>query len=89
MDRSIIRLDNKVVQPNVIPEQDKSVIPKPPEGMTNEEIVELWFKEGAPVIHLADHVNCFDLAELLRGNVRPEYMAVIHSWVRLHDGSSD
>jgi hypothetical protein len=58
-------------------------------GMPVEKTIELWHREGGPVIHLGPEENCFDLAELLSNpNVKPEHLLAVKAWLeKLKQGS--
>ncbi|MBN2186015.1 MAG: AAA family ATPase [Dehalococcoidia bacterium] len=54
-------------------------------GMPVEKVIELWRKQGAPVIHLGTGENCLDLEKLLSNpNVKPEHLQAVWSWLNKH-----
>ena len=55
-------------------------------GMSAEKAIELWHKEGAPVIHLGPGENCEDLEKLLSNpNVLERHLEVVRAWLDKQD----
>ena len=51
-------------------------------GMSAEKAIELWHKEGAPVIHLGPGENCEDLEKLLSNpNVLECHLEAVRAWL--------
>ena len=51
-------------------------------GMTRGQALDIWTKEGKPVIHLGPGENCFDLERLLdHRNINPRHLAAIRDWL--------
>jgi hypothetical protein len=54
-------------------------------GMTTEEAIAIWAKQGRPVIHLGPGENCPDLAKLLAQRViKSQHLSAIREWLRKH-----
>jgi hypothetical protein len=59
-------------------------------GMSFEEAVTIWSKEGKPIIHLQPGENCFDLEKLLSSrNANVEHLVAIRNWLQKHIPSPD
>lgn len=55
--------------------------------MTVDQALELWRQHDAPVIHLSQGINCFDLEKLLsRTDVSPEHLEAVRAWLQEHKG---
>lgn len=53
-----------------------------------EKAIEIWNREGAPVIHLGPGENCLDLEKMLSNqNIKPEHLQVINNWLNERKGS--
>jgi len=51
-------------------------------GMTREHALDIWTKEGKPVIHLGTGENCLDLERLLdQRDINPRHLAAIRDWL--------
>ena len=51
-------------------------------GMTIEEAVATWTKEGKPVIYLGPGENCLDLEKLLgHRNINERHLTAIRDWL--------
>jgi len=51
-------------------------------GMSFEEALEIWTREGKPVIHLRPSENCFDLEKLLsHRDIKEEHLSAIRKWL--------
>lgn len=59
-------------------------------GMPVTEALDLWRKEGAPIIRLDQCSNCLDLEIFLQHeNIKPEHLEAIAVWLREHsEGAS-
>lgn len=54
-------------------------------GMSIEQALGIWHKEGAPVIHLAPQQNCFDLEGLLETpHINDTHLQTIKKWLQKH-----
>ena len=54
-------------------------------GMTIEEALAIWDKQGRPIIHLGPGENCSDLTKLLKqGQIKPEHLSAIRGWLAKH-----
>ncbi len=52
-------------------------------GMSFEEALEIWSKEGKPIIHLRPGENCFDLEKLLsHRDVKDEHLLAVRRWLK-------
>ena len=50
--------------------------------MTREQALDIWTKEGKPVIHLGPGENCFDLERLLDHRaINPRHLAAVRDWL--------
>ena len=60
-------------------------------GMTKEQAIAIWDKQGRPVIHLGLGENCLDLAKLLaQRDIRPQHLSAIREWLEKHlEGEND
>jgi hypothetical protein len=65
-------------------------------GMSIEQALSVWTKEGKPVIHLGPGENCFDLEKLLsHRHVHERHLAAVKEWLakktgpRQAEGSND
>jgi hypothetical protein len=64
--------------------EDVSLVPATL-GMSIDQALEIWRKNGAPVIHLSQCANCLDLETLLsRTDVSPEHLEAVRSWLEQH-----
>ncbi len=51
-------------------------------GMTKEQAIAIWDKQGRPVIHLGPGENCQDLVKLLeQRDIKPEHLSAIREWL--------
>ena len=51
-------------------------------GMPVNDAIEAWRAKGAPVIHLRQGENCFDLGKLLRNpNTSERHLAAVKAWL--------
>jgi len=51
-------------------------------GMTKEQVIAIWDREGRPLIHLGPGENCEDLAKLLSHHeIKPEHLSAIREWL--------
>ncbi len=51
-------------------------------GMPVQRALEIWRSKGAPMVHLADGVNCHELNTLLSNpDVPPEHIAAVKAWL--------
>ncbi len=51
-------------------------------GMTIDEAIDIWAKEGKPVVFLGPGENCFDLEKTLKfGRSNERHLAVIRDWL--------
>lgn len=51
-------------------------------GMTVEDAIALWAKEGKPVVHLGPGENCFDLEKLLiHRDVNERHLVAVREWL--------
>lgn len=56
-------------------------------GMTKEQAIAIWDKQGRPIIHLGPGENCHDLAKLLRQRgIKPQHLSAIREWVEKYGG---
>jgi len=56
-------------------------------GMTIDRALEIWRRQGTPVIHLSQGVNCLDLEKLLsRSDTPPEHLEAVKTWLQEHKG---
>ena len=54
-------------------------------GMTIEQAIAIWDKQGRPIIHLGPGENCHDLLKLLgRRDIKPEHLSAIKEWLEKH-----
>ena len=54
-------------------------------GMTVDQALEIWRRQGAPVISLGQGIKCLDLGKLLsRPDVSPEHLAAVKAWLEEH-----
>jgi hypothetical protein len=54
-------------------------------GMTKEEAVDIWDKQGRPIIPLGPGENCCDLGKLLaQEKIKPEHLLAIRAWLEEH-----
>ena len=54
-------------------------------GMTLEQALAIWDKQGRPIIHLGPGENCHDLAKLLeQRNIKLEHLSAIGEWLQKH-----
>ncbi len=54
-------------------------------GITKEQAIAIWNREGRPVIYLGPGVNCLDLGKLLsRPDVSPEHLEAVRAWLQQH-----
>ncbi len=68
-------------------ETDGQLNPPDVLGMSVEKAIELWRKEGAPVIHLRAGENCLDLEKLLANKeVKLEHLLAVAGWLRQRGG---
>jgi hypothetical protein len=50
--------------------------------MVKEDVLALWGREGAPVIHLGPGENCFDLEKLLSNpSVLDRHLEAVRQWL--------
>jgi len=50
--------------------------------MSEEKAIELWRKEGAPLIYIGPGENCENLEKLLSNpDVKPEYVEAVRVWL--------
>ena len=56
-------------------------------GMTKEQAIAIWDKQGRPVIHLGPGENCYDLTKLLaQRDIKLEHLSAIKEWLEKHQG---
>ena len=59
-------------------------------SMPVEKAIELWRKEGAPVIHLGPGENCFDLEKLLSNpDIKDEHLLAVRRWLDKINGGKN
>lgn len=59
-------------------------------GMTIEQALDIWTREGKPVIHLGPCENCFDLEQLLfHDDVNPRHLLAIRDWLSRHSFAAE
>ena len=55
-----------------------------------EKAIEIWRKEGAPVIHLGPGENCFDLEKLLSNpDIKAEHLLAVRRWLDKINGGKN
>ncbi len=83
---------NHTAQPPTLSEPDtdmqvcrllhKSIVLSDGTHLTREEAIEIWRREGAPVINLGPGENCLDLQKLLnRTDINPRHLTAIRDWI--------
>jgi len=59
-------------------------------GMTKEQAIAIWDKQGRPVIHLGPSENCLNLMKLLQQtDIKPQHLLAIREWLEKHRGRLD
>lgn len=54
-------------------------------GITTGQALDIWAKEGKPVIHLGPGENCFDLERLLsHRDINPRHLVALRNWLLKH-----
>ncbi len=54
-------------------------------GMTIEQALAVWDRQGRPVIHLGPGENCLGLEKLLgRSDIKPQHLSAIREWLEKH-----
>ena len=75
-------LNNSSLKSDPLPKTDDT-LNTPDLGMPIEKVLEIWQKEGAPLIHLGAGENCDDLEKLLKNtNVKPEHLQAVKAWLQ-------
>jgi len=70
---------------NVTESTSGSIYPTPEAvlGMSVEKTIEVWYREGAPVIQLGTSENCLDLSKLLSHPDVPEHhLEAVKAWLQ-------
>jgi hypothetical protein len=57
-------------------------------GMPLGKVIEVWRKEGAPIIQLGPGETCFDLEVLLSSPAKPDHLEVVKAWLEKVKGSN-
>jgi hypothetical protein len=56
-------------------------------GMTKEQAIAIWDRQGRLVIRLSPGENCHDLAKLLKQrDIKPQHLAAIREWLEKYGG---
>ena len=76
-------LNNSSLTSDPLPKTDDTLnTPEAVLGMPAEKVIELWHREGGPLIHLRPGENCERLDLLLSNhNVKPEHLQAVKVWL--------